>query len=973
MRRGREHTAASPVTPLTRLAGLASSAPRRILLVAAAVALAAALAGWPAVGALSPFTSDHPGTESARAHELVGAASGTDPYYGLAALVRSRAPVDSPGARARVRRVAATLRAEPLVSEVEHFYSTRDPALVSRDGRSTYLLAGLRPAPLADQLAAARRLEAALAERRGVTLGGRAAFYQHGNDTAKTDLVRAEAIALPLLFAITLWVFRGVVAALMPLLVGGFTIALSLLGLRVLGELTDVSTYALNITTALGLGLAVDYSLLILSRYREEARAAGYGREALRRTLERAGRTVLFSGLTVSGAGAALLVFPQPFLRSVGLGTILVASLAATVALLVLPAALALLGRRVDALAPASWQQGVERDARASPTGRWYRLSRFVARRPRLIAPLCAALLLALSLPIVDLRVTQVDHRVLPTSSPDRQVTETLRADFPSPYRTAPVIVAVRAPAAARAELRGLAERLSALPGAAAASAPERLSDSVWRIDVLSEADPLSEQSQDLVSDVRAVVPPALALVGGESAALVDLKESLGERLPLAAAILIALTLILLFRATGSVILPLKTVVMNALTLAATFGLLVLIFQNGALETVLGYTSAGALEASVLVLIFAVAWGLATDYGVFLLARIREAREGGVSDSHAVSLGLQRTGRIITAAAALLCVALLALASAEHSLVKQVGIGTALAVAIDASIVRALLVPSLMRLLGRLNWWCPRALSWARPTLAQGPPPPPPAEALSQTRYCDAKHPAVRALAGELTAELTGRAAAARLFRWVRDEVPYAFGPWGVPASTTLAERAGTCTNKANLLIALLRAAGIPAAYGILRVNAREYFGALGPRLLTRHASRHSVHIYAAAHLDGRWVKCDPSTDRELAELTSHFSRQTRLVEWDAAHDAIDFLDPAHVYEDLGLFADIDARLDRAPRNALPEILALGNAYLRFIRTHPPFADADTLLAAYLESLEGAPIEPRGGPSVVAPHDPAPP
>jgi Transglutaminase-like superfamily/MMPL family len=300
---------------------------------------------------------------------------------------------------------------------------------------------------------------------------------------------------------------------------------------------------------------------------------------------------------------------------------------------------------------------------------------------------------------------------------------------------------------------------------------------------------------------------------------------------------------------------------------------------------------------------------------------------------------------------------------------KEVGLGTAAGVLIDAFIVRTLLVPSLMGLLGRWNWWAPRLLRRVVP------PPPPPheprertggpgrsprdpwpagvADTLAATPFCDHDHPSIRAAVREIAGRAAGAdevAIATASFRFVRDEVRYAFGPWGLHASGTLAERRGTCTNKANLLVALLRAAAIPAAYGVMRVNAREYFGVLGPRFLTRLASAESVHVYAAALLDGRWVKCDASTDRELAELTSHFSKQTRLIEWDGRHDSLDFLDARHVYADLGLYANIDELLQRPARAGTPRLLAMGNLYLDFIRSHPAYDSSSELIDAYRAS-----------------------
>jgi transglutaminase-like putative cysteine protease len=401
--------------------------------------------------------------------------------------------------------------------------------------------------------------------------------------------------------------------------------------------------------------------------------------------------------------------------------------------------------------------------------------------------------------------------------------------------------------------------------------------------------------------------------------------------------------------------------VVGALTMTAAFGALVLVFQNGALEGLLDYSSSHALEASTLVLIFAMSFGLATDYGIFLLSRICEMRRRGHDDADAVRRGLERTGRVVSAAALLLCVALGSLVTARHALVKEVGFGAAVAVAIDATVVRGMLLPSAVRLLSGLAWWSPgaragrtRAERASATTPVRVSPgdhaPARVAQALEPTRYCDHDNPAIRRALVELGADANGaddRALAMAAFRFVRDGVPYTLGPWGVPASSTLAQRMGMCTNKANLLVSLLRAAGIPAVYGVLRVNAREYFGAVGAPFLTRYVSTESTHVYAAALLGGRWVKCDPSTDRLLASRTSHFCRQTQLIDWDGTHDSLDFLDPRHIYADLGLYASIDELLAKPPRGATPERFALWNDYLDFIRRQPPYPSGEALIAAY--------------------------
>ncbi len=502
---------------------------------------------------------------------------------------------------------------------------------------------------------------------------------------------------------LSLLFFRSLVAALLPLLVGGVAIMGTLLILRVASELTSVSIFALNAATGLGLGLGIDYSLFIVSRYREELARGESGLEALRQTLATAGRTVLFSALTVAGALASLLVFPQRFLYSMGLAGVGVSLLAAAIALTVLPAVLALLGHRVNALAPGFLARRAEREARPAQEGFWYRLAQLVMRFPGRIAAAAAALLIALGLPFLGVKYTSVDVRVLPTSASARQVDDALKADFP-PYRDTPITLAIKGNASEARRIAADADQ----SGAAAVRPPRKLGGHTYAVDVISDAAPYTGQSQALVRELRRM--PGDTLVTGATAHYVDLQASLGDHLPIALAIVAALTIAVLFAMTGSLILPLKQVLMNALGLSAMFGILVLVFQDGRLEGLLGYTSLGGLEAPQLLLLFAVIFGLSTDYGVFLLSRIKEARDRGASDSEAVAIGLERTGRIVTAAALLFSIVFFAFLSSIIIITKELGLGTALGVLIDASIIRALLVPSLMQLLGKWNWWAPAPL-----------------------------------------------------------------------------------------------------------------------------------------------------------------------------------------------------------------------------------------------------------------------
>jgi uncharacterized membrane protein YdfJ with MMPL/SSD domain len=705
-----------PGSVFVALTSLATRRPRRVVIAAVLVVVAAAAAGASVADRLDPYAAEDPATESVRADDLLeraGLGAGVD----VVALVDTPAGVSSPPARARVAEVARDLRADPDVAAVVTF-EQGGRALVARDGRSSYVAATLRPG--ADENDAGERLIDRFEGRPGVTLGGFAVASPQVNEQVSEDLARAELLAFPLLFLLSFLFFRSVVAALLPLMVGGMAIVLTFFGLRLGSELGSISVFALNVTTGLGLGLAIDYSLFMVSRYREELAEVGPGVEAIRRTLATAGRTVLFSSLTVAAAMGSLLIFPQRFLYSMGIGGMMVAVLAGGVALLVLPAVLALLGRRVNSLAPRRLQRVAEADARPAQSGAWYRLSRAVMRRPGTVAAVSAAVLIAMGIPFLGLKLTAVDASVLPEASSARQVDDALKRDF-DVRRTTPItLVAVAEPGAG---LERYLDRVRNVAGVLEVGPPRR-EGGLTLVDAVPRRGALSEESQAALREVRGLDPPFEVLSRGQTAALVDLKESLANHLPAALAVLMGTTVVVLFLMTGSVVLPIKALLMNLLTMSAAFGLLVLIFQDGRLEGLLDYTSQGALEATQPIFLFAVAFGLSTDYGVFLLARIKEARDSGLPNEEAVPVGLERTGRIVTAAALLFSVAVGAFATSEIIFIKELGIGTALAVLIDATIIRALLVPSLMKLLGEWNWWAPRPLArlHARIGLREGAP-----------------------------------------------------------------------------------------------------------------------------------------------------------------------------------------------------------------------------------------------------------
>lgn len=688
------------------LARLADGNARRIGLFAVGFFILAGALGGSVADRLDPYGAEDPATETVQAMDRLEEAGLRIPA--VIAVVED-APVANPATRQRVEALEDEVRERNDVASVTGYYDSRSKAFVSRDGRSTYFAVALKATEDKPWQEAGADIADQLSSQPGVLVGGAAVAQEQVNKQVEEDLKKAEMLAFPLLFLLSLLFFRSLVASVLPLLIGGLAIVGTFLILRIASEFGSISIFALNLTTALGLGLAIDYSLFIVSRYREEIAKDGPGLAAMRRVLATSGRTVFFSSLTVAAALASLLVFPQRFLYSMGLGGALVALFAALISLTVLPAVLTLLGTRVNAGAPKFLQRRAEADARPAHAGFWYRLSRFVMRRPAPVATFSALFLILLGLPFLSIKFDTVDPSVLPESASARQTYDTVSERFP-PYHETPIWIDVEGggPKAAAQ----VAAMVRDVPGVAEVAPPQQLAPGVAALQVTSANPFISESSQTTVKAIRGLAAPAgtTVLVGGATADFVDFQSSLTEHLPIALAIIVLATLVILFLMTGSVVLPIKSLLMNFLNLSAVFGLLVLIFQDGRLEGFLDYTSPGAIEQTMPILLFAVAFGLSTDYAVFLLSRIKEARDNGASDSEAVAIGLERTGRIVTAAALLFAVAMFAFATSQIIFIKENGVGTALAVLIDASIIRALLVPSLMELLGKWNWWAPAPL-----------------------------------------------------------------------------------------------------------------------------------------------------------------------------------------------------------------------------------------------------------------------
>jgi RND superfamily putative drug exporter len=692
-----------------RLARVINRVPWVVVGVAIVFAALSGVFGGPVSKSLQVGGFQDPTSQSQQALDRLEQATGMRADGGIVALIKTPDGTNSDTAIAEMTKVSGMFGADPDIAKVFNYYVTHDPSMVASDGSSTIVVGYWKKISDQEAVTAATRLADQLTSDHNVKFGGFAPINHQLNVLITGDLAHAELLAFPILFLLSLWVFRGVIAALLPPLVGGIVILGSFLVLRGLTGLHPVSIFALNLATGMGLGLAIDYSLFMVSRFREEMANGATPDVAIRTTLRTAGRTVLFSSLTIAAAAASMTVFKINFLWSMGAAGVIVALMACVAALTVLPAVLRLLGPRVNWLAPRRWQQKPTLEADTS--GFWHRLSHFVMRRPIPIAVLATAVLIALGLPFAGIKFNSVDQTALPPTSDARVVNETLKRDFGWP-KGAVLNVVLEAPASAGAQVQAFADSLKSEPGVTQVTPTQPVSSDTWKFDVQTDGGNFDPAVQTLVRDIRSKPAPFNFLVSGQAAAFVDLQTSLASRLPVAIAIVALATIVLLFLMTGSLLLPIKAVVMNLLTLSAAFGVLVLIFQDGRFQDLLQYTSQGALESTQPVLLFAIVFGLSTDYGVFLLTRIKEAHDAGVPNTEAVATGLQRTGRIITAAALLFCVAIGAFATSQIIFIKELGIGIAAGVLVDATIVRAFLVPSLMALLGSWNWWAPRPLTW---------------------------------------------------------------------------------------------------------------------------------------------------------------------------------------------------------------------------------------------------------------------
>jgi len=702
---------------LERTALMAMAAPRRVLAVLLLLLIAGGVLGAPVASHLRAGGFTVADAQSTRAEALM-----TERFGGgapnLVVLVHAPHGADSAAARAAGRHVQQVLDRSAYVGGTTSYWTTHSPALRSKDGSSALVTASVRGND--DQVQTrAGTIVAALGTHVGaatITAGGSAVTYHEVNVSTRKDLAVAEAIAIPLTALALVLVFGSMVAALLPLAIGAVAIVGTLAELRLLSMVTDVSIYAMNMTTALGLALAIDYSLFIVSRYREELQRGREQVDAIATAVTTAGRTVLFSALTVALALSALAVFPMYFLRSFAYAGIAVVIIAAAASVVALPAILTLVGSRINALdLRAGLRRILRRPARVRRTveqGFWYRLAGAVMRRPVVFGGAVVAILLLLGSPFLRASFGYPDDRVLGSSQSAHVVGDQLRSSFVLDAGSTMdgVIDGTPSPTA----LAAYEATLQHVPGVDSVTSTSA-HDAV-RLTVTSSVDPFSSAGRHLVEDLRGATGPGQPVLwSGWAAFNVDAMDALAHTLPLALLLIALSTFIVLFLFTGSVVVPLKALLLNLLSLTATFGAMVWVFQDGHLSHLLGFTPAGYLVANMVVLMFCLAFGMSMDYEVFLLSRISEEWQASArthdDNTRAVALGLARTGRIVTAAAALMSIVFAAMVSSSVQFMQLFGLGLTLAVLTDATLVRGILVPSFMRLMGTLNWWAPRPLA----------------------------------------------------------------------------------------------------------------------------------------------------------------------------------------------------------------------------------------------------------------------
>ncbi|GLW11703.1 putative membrane protein [Microtetraspora sp. NBRC 13810] len=719
---------------------------RAVLLVALVLAAAAGVWGTGVFAAMGSGGYSAAGTEAVRATELLTREFGHDGVDAIAVYRHETLTVDDPGFAGKVTATLDALPADRVGAVTSRWTPglTRDvrDALVSADRHATYVTLTMAGDTEQERLAA---YEAVLGDLHipglSTAMGGGLASLNQLQTLAAEDLVSAELVAMPVLLLLLVIIFRGVVAGGLPVLLGGLAVVGSMALMRALTYVTDISVFAFNIATILGLGLAIDYGLFMVSRFRDELARRGDGADdpdgraavapALAATLATAGRTVAFSGLTVVIAFCGLLLFPQPAFRSIGVGGITVVIFDIVAALVVLPALLAVLGRRINALALPRPRRTARRQGEGEGGG-WARLATAIMRRPVRWLVAAGAVLLVMGAPLLSLQPGLTDHRYLPPDAEGQVSLETIRERFPAGGPASPSIDVAVVGDTAPGALDGYLRRLGGLPGAGEVEL-RRVRDGLAHVAVGYTGAPDDERNSRLVRDIRAEEPPAGArevLVGGNGSPALNLDniESMAAAAPAALLFVVVATLVLLFLAFGSIVLPVKAVLAAFVSLGATVGAVVWAFQEGGLAPVLGFGTVGTVDVGTLAMVLVIVFGLANDYELFLLSRVREEYLRTGDNGRSVAVGLQRTGHIITSAALLLIIVLATMGfTARSQVLMTIGVGLTVAILVDATLVRAVLVPATMRLLGGANWWLPGPLRRLhdRIGLSHEPAPPP--------------------------------------------------------------------------------------------------------------------------------------------------------------------------------------------------------------------------------------------------------
>ncbi len=681
---------------------------KSVLVISLLTLIVAGAVGFQAFGKLDGGGYNDPQSESSQAFEYLKSEFKVEDPAVILLIDSPSSNVDDPKVRQTVDAITEKVSATPGVSKVISYWSTGSPQLLSEDRKAGYLFAYGTDDSFDGLSAIAKNVDDQVGNKyEGLSIyyTGTGAVGDAINTKIGDDLKKSEAIAIPLTFILLLFVFGGVIASAMPLVVGISAILGAFFIIYLLTLITDVSIYAMNLITGLGLGLGIDYSLLIVNRFREEFHNGKSIQDAVIRTVATAGRTVFFSGLTVLVTLASLLFFPLNFLKSFGYAGIAVVALAVIGALVPLPATLALLGTKID-----KW---AIRKASIAPreNGRWADLARFVMRKPLTITVLTLILLGILAAPIRNIAFGQTDVTVLPKTHPVAITSQIIDERFPGREATPVEFLFIDgAKNLSLEEISAYKERVRNIPGITNISENTRSNDIV-RFQAIHKMSPRTADAQALIEEIRGIAAPAGLLIGGVAADYTDTQNGIAGALPMALGWVLISVLILLFAFTGSIILPIKAVLLNVLSLSATLGVITWIFIEGNLARFLGdFTITGTVDTGMIILMLLTTFGLSMDYEVFLLSRIKEEYEKSGDNTESVAFGLQKSARIVTAAALILSVVFAAFVLSGVTSIKILGLGVAFAILLDATVVRALLVPALMRMFGDTNWWAPAKL-----------------------------------------------------------------------------------------------------------------------------------------------------------------------------------------------------------------------------------------------------------------------